>query len=304
MELAAKSPPTHADGATASAITGVATAGAITTTNAKALTESLPALESWPPRARGTIPLFNITAMSITFKDALQLGTGAGVKIGILDTGIVDLPNLQRQIAGHFYIEEENHRLRIFKSQTGFDDLSHGTVCADIIHRHAPDALLFDVKVMDANALNSRFKLEAGIRLGIEQGWHILTLSVGTQVEDPQLKRATEEALARGIIILSAIECGAAKPGFPAAYPGVISIDYDSFKHPLAVKPGDGKTADLIGHGVYVEALNSGGKMENHTGSSFACPHVTALAARARQFFPEMTSKEFLSKIKSWDGVA
>ena len=77
----------------------------------------------------------------------------------------------------------------------------------------------------------------------------------------------------------------------------MISVDHDFFDEPLAHRAGE--RADVSGHGVYVEALNAEGKLESFTGSSFACPHITALAARARQHFPEMGSVQLRDYFRS-----
>ena len=235
--------------------------------------------------------------MAITFEQALQTGTGAGVRIGILDTGIAGLPHLRNHLGGHYQVVDENDQISIVENQTGFDDVNHGTAIADIIHRYAPEATLFDMKVMDFRSLNSRYKIGAGIRFGTGQGWDILNICVGTQRDYTRLREVTDDAIRDGLMIISAIDCEAEKVGFPAEYPDVIGVDYDLFDSPLGF--GFTENADICGHGIYIDAINAGGNTESYTGSSFACPHITALAARARQFFPNLTSQEFLDKLKS-----
>lgn len=230
--------------------------------------------------------------MSDLFADAIAHGSGQGVSIGILDTGINDLPAFEGIIGGHFRVEEKNRQLRVVDCTSGNDLISHGTACADIIHRHAPGAKLYDVQVLDYKALNSRFKLAAGIRFGTEQGWDILNVCVASQTDFPRLREMTEAALAAGVIVVSAIDGHGQGSGFPAAYPGVISVEHDYFEDPLAVRPTE--EATVCAHGVYVEARNARGEIESFTGSSFASPHVTALLARAKPVFPDLSGMELL----------
>lgn len=224
----------------------------------------------------------------------MMRGDGRGVTIGILDTGINDLPGFEDCLKGHFRVEESDRKLRIEECGQGDDRISHGTTCADIIHRYAPGADLFDVRVLDYKVLNSRYKLAAGIRFGMEKGWDILNLCVGSHEDFARLREITREALERGTIIVAAIDGDIPGGGYPAAYPGVISVDHDYLESPLEIRPSN--AASVCGHGVYVEARNAAGEVESFTGSSFASPHVTALLARVRPLFPEMNGGELLER--------
>jgi subtilisin family serine protease len=46
----------------------------------------------------------------------------------------------------------------------------------------------------------------------------------------------------------------------------------------------------LVARGVYVQAPKSGGGHQLWTGTSFACPHVTAVVARLLSINPGLTS--------------
>lgn len=239
--------------------------------------------------------------MAVLFDEALSQGTGKGVKIGVLDTGIVAIPSLEGGVTAHYQVVDRDRKIDVIKNEVGFDDIGHGTPCADIIHRHAPDAQLYDLKVMDYKSENSRYKIGAGIRFATQQGWDLLNLCVGTQIDYVRLREVTQDALDKGIMILSAIDCFGESVGYPAGYDEVISVDYDLFPNPMQYRFTE--KADVCAHGIYVEAYNVNGVMEAYTGSSFACPHVTALAARVREFFPAMTNREFLTRLRELDGV-
>lgn len=225
----------------------------------------------------------------------MMRGDGSGVTIGILDTGINDLPGFEDCLKGHFRVEESNRQLGIEECRRGDDRISHGTACADIIHRYAPGADLFDVQVLDYKVLNSRYKLAAGIRFGMEKGWDILNVCVGSHEDFPRLREITGKALEQGMIIVAAVDGDIPGGGYPAAYPGVISVDHDYLEDPLAIRPSN--AASVCGHGVYVEACNAAGKVESFTGSSFASPHVTALLARVRPLFPQWSGGELLQRL-------
>ena len=231
--------------------------------------------------------------------EALDRGTGAGVKVGVLDTGVADLPSFGDSVAGHFQVVDENRQLQIRTLQKGEDPLSHGTACADIILRHATEASIWDIRIMESREHNSRFKLAAGIRFGMEQGLDILNISIGAKEDFPRLKELVREAVGRGVWILSAIEAEGPGQGFPAAYPEVISIEHEFFSDPLGLSRGS--RADLAAHGVYVEARNARGEVEKYTGSSFAAPLVAGLAARVRQLLPELGPRDFCEAAIEWN---
>jgi minor extracellular serine protease Vpr len=46
---------------------------------------------------------------------------------------------------------------------------------------------------------------------------------------------------------------------------------------------------ELVARGIYVRAPKSGGGYQLFTGTSFACPHVTAIVARLLSLNPALT---------------
>ncbi len=238
----------------------------------------------------GVMPIMTEEELS-RFARALGSGTGRGVRVGIIDTGITDHPAFRGRVREHYRVVDRNRKVHIRRVRRVRDDLSHGTACADIILRHAPEVTLCDVQVMHFREHNSRHKLAAAIKFAALQGWDVLNICVGTQVDFDRLRDATRMALEAGMILLSATDNHEEHIGFPAAYPGVISVDLDYLDDPLDFRPGE--RSDLVGHGIYVEARNAAGALEAFTGSSFACPHIAALAARARETFPQMDSVSF-----------
>ncbi len=78
-------------------------------------------------------------------RECLATGTGKGVKIGVLDSGIEsDLPELNGCVKESYeVIQRGRTSAHISKLEKGEDVIDHGTACAYIIHQLAPDAELY-----------------------------------------------------------------------------------------------------------------------------------------------------------------
>lgn len=228
-------------------------------------------------------------------RQQLESGRGRGVRIGILDTGIATRPRSMRGIvASHHEVKSDaGGDIAIVRSAAGEDWHGHGTACAWILHHLVPSAELHSVKIIGDTPRGTDRNLVAGLRFAIEQGWDILNVSAGTLTSRDELEDLSRLAASRGILILAAKDNHPAKSGYPAALPLVIGVDMDHFPDPLSFRYFPDREIEVEAHGVYVEAPLPTGEMRAHTGTSFACPHVAAIAARWREKNPEMDLRAF-----------
>lgn len=224
-------------------------------------------------------------------RECLRTGTGKGVKIGILDSGVAsDLPELNgRVVSNHEVIERRGARAQVVALDKGHDVIEHGTACAYIIHKHAPDAELHSVRVIGASHSSTSQKLLAALEFAVEQGWDILNLSLGTELSYEQLSRLADRAYYQGKIWVAAKDNKRNKVGYPAGLASVIGVDMDWFEDPMSFRFYPGKVTEVEACGVYVDAPTSKGGWQQFTGTSFACPQVAGIAARLREHFPDLT---------------
>ena len=220
---------------------------------------------------------------------SLRTGTGRGVRIGMLDTGVdSDHPDLAGRIAANYEARVDVEHGRVVEVSRGTDHGEHGTACAGILTSLAPDAELHSVQIVGVHPRDSPLKLVAGLRFAVEQRWGIITINAGTEREHPGLRALVNEAWANGQIVIAAVDNRPEVIGYPAAYPNVLAVDMEHFEEPLEFRFHPDAEVEVEAKGIYVEAPCAGGGRRFYTGSSFAAPHVAAMAARLKEGVPEL----------------
>ena len=121
--------------------------------------------------------------------------TGRGVKVAVIDSGIDPRhPKISRVKDGVEFAVNSRGKVIRGVGMALVDRAGHGTACAGIIHRIAPAAELYSVRVFDESlCADGRALLEA-LHWAIEYGMDVVNLSLGTT--DPSLK-GPMEALCR-----------------------------------------------------------------------------------------------------------
>lgn len=222
----------------------------------------------------------------------LASGTGKGVKIGVLDSGIAtELPALHGKVRESYeVIEQGRNGVSVARLDKGYDAVEHGTACAYIIHQHAPDAELYSVKIIGRSHSSTSQKLIGALEFALTQDWDILNLSLGTESQYESLSRLADWAYYQGMIWVAAKDNKRHKIGYPAGLSSVIGVDMEHFKEPHCFRYYPGRVIEVEANGVYVDAPTPEGGWQQFTGTSFACPQVVGIAARLREHFPKLTS--------------
>lgn len=195
-----------------------------------------------------------------SIKNAHERGlTSAGVNVAIIDTGLMlNHPWIKRSMGDSVDFTGE-----------GMEDLNgHGTMVALIVLMDAPDAKVFNVKVMDSEGRGSEEKLIKGIQWAVKKGVHVINLSVGVYHKkwglldcngDCKICRAAENAAKAGVIVVAAAgnESGKtycpAKVGIVKKDIGVISVAaYDFETGKMESYSGVGSIAAPVGRYRFV----------------------------------------------------
>ena len=215
---------------------------------------------------------------------AFSEGTGRGVRIAVLDSGIeVNHPRLQGlRLADDWYIVSSEVKLEA-KSGDGTDVFGHGTAVADIIRQIAPEAKIGSFRVL-GEQLNSRTAIiREGVRQAIDRGYHILNCSFGCGVKEHvlQYKDWIDEAYLKGIHIVAACNnIDFTIPEWPGYFPTVITVNMakGGAGDRLYYRPGN--LVEFAACGVNVSAAWRNRETREVTGSSFATPRVAAFLAK------------------------
>lgn len=217
--------------------------------------------------------------------------TGRGVTVAIVDSGIeTDHPDLTGKVIEAVEARVEGNRV-VFDSSTAGDSAGHGTACAGIIARIAPDVKFASIKVLGAGGLGDGQVFLAGLEYAIKQRYKVINLSLGTT--KPQFFAPLHDMLDRayqaGCIVVAAAN-NLPQPSFPSVFSSsLISVIKSEETDPLKFGFHYGEVIELTAPGVNVRTAWLGGGHRNLTGNSFACPHIAGIVARFVEGYPNLT---------------
>jgi subtilisin family serine protease len=223
--------------------------------------------------------------------DGWRAATGRGVTVAIIDSGVeVGHPDLAGRVKESVEARLENKRV-VFDVSDGGDSAGHGTACAGIIARVAPEAEIYSIKVLGPGGLGDGHAFLAGLEYAIKRGLRVINLSLGTT--KPQFFAPLHDLLDRaylaGCIVVSAAN-NLPQPSFPSVFSSsLISVSKSSSSEPMEFGFKYGEVIELTAPGVNVRTAWPGGGQRNLTGNSFACPHIAGLIARILEKHPEFT---------------
>jgi subtilisin len=218
--------------------------------------------------------------------------TGAGVKVAVIDSGIDnDHPAVAGHVKGYVSFWEDDDG-QIHSSQEPHSDaFGHGTACADIIRRLAPDCELYSVKILGVRLTGKGPTLAAGLRWAIEQGMQVINLSLGSINKEYSgiLYELTDAAYFKDIVLVTAAN-NMPVPSFPSLYASVISVashsgEDDPYEFYYNLTP----PVEFGAPGVNVTVAWLGGQQRTVTGNSFSAPHISGLVAKILGKYPGLT---------------
>ncbi|OBI46713.1 type VII secretion-associated serine protease mycosin [Mycobacterium sp. E796] len=250
-----------------------------------------------------------------------QLTRGAGQRVAVIDTGVSRHPRLPDVVPGGDYV---------FTGDGTQDCDAHGTLVAGILGRVAPEATLIGIRQSSAKFAPTGDRSRAGvgdvdtmaqaIRTAADLGASVINVSsvacvpVTASLDD----RAVGAALAyavdvkNAVVVAAAGNTGTAGPcppqrpdatwqtatviASPAWYDDYVltvgSVDADGTPSPFTLA---GPWVDVAASGEDVAALGS----QPVSGTSYAAPVVSGLAALIRARFPALTARQVMGRITS-----
>jgi subtilisin family serine protease len=276
--------PAVADGPVAAASTEVST-GTASATGVRASTSA--------QRRRN---VYSPALVAIHGPRAWKRSTGHGVTVAVIDTGVAgDVANLRgRVLPGIDMVEPA--------SPNGWRDEApvggHGTGVASVIagsgrgipvHGIAPGVQILPVRILDAHGLCPDALVAQGIVWATRHGADVINLSLGTAADEISARDKRREhaavryAVGHGVTVVA----GAGNDGpdnggrfYPAAFPEVIAVGGTNRGGTQPVPFSDrGQWVDVAAPAVGVWNANVDGTLGEASGTSFAAPAVSAMAA-------------------------
>lgn len=219
--------------------------------------------------------------------------TGSGVKVAVLDSGVdADHPWV-RSVEGAVAVDFDSEAPGNVRFTEGphEDVFGHGTACAGIIRRMAPDCEIYSVRVLGPKLTGKGFVFAAGLRWALRNGMRVVNLSLSTGKRDyySVFHRIADEAAFRRVMLVCAIN-NMPGPSFPAEYSSVFSVaSHEDVDDPLAFDYNPSPPAEWGAPGIDVEVPWLEGKTIVATGNSFAAPHIAAVLTLILAKHPELT---------------
>lgn len=223
--------------------------------------------------------------------DGWKERTGKGVSVAVIDSGIDDAhPDLKGRVVESVEARLVNKRV-VFEPSVSGDSAGHGTACAGIISKIAPDVEFYSIKVLGAGGLGDGQTFLAGLEYAIKKRYRIINLSLGTT--KPQFFAPLHDLLDRayqaGCIVVAAAN-NFPQPSYPSVFSSsLISVSKSTETDPFRFGFRYGEVIELTAPGVNVRTAWLAGGYKNLTGNSFACPHIVGIIALLLEMYPNLT---------------
>ena len=227
-----------------------------------------------------------------------QGATGAGIRVGVLDSGIAPHADIVGSLAeGWNYIND---------SADTDDELGHGTSVAGLIAGRseegfigvAPDVTLVPLKCFQQKSSKTS-SVVRGIYGGVNDfGCSILNLSLGFAEDSQALREAVDYALEMGVLLVASVgNGGVTSLYYPSAYDGVLGVGEAKSDGRVSLRSNHNQSVSLLAPGEKLKTLYYKGGYTEATGTSFAVPLVVGAAAVLWSARPELSAKELMELI-------
>jgi subtilisin family serine protease len=239
---------------------------------------------SWGPAEAPGDRIVDPLLGSITAEHAFGGSTGKGVRVAIVDSGVDDEhPAVAGAVRGWIEPNVADDGTTTYRTERHGDAFGHGTACAGIIHRIAPEAEIYSVRVLGPRLSGKGPVFAAGLRWAAENGMHVVNCSLGTTKRDfyALFHEIADAAFHRGVTVVTAAN-NMPELSFPSLFASVLSVACHAEargEDPLEIFCNPDPPVEFGAHGIDVRVAWSRGGYSTMTGNSFAAPHVTGVVA-------------------------
>lgn len=234
-------------------------------------------------------------------QEAQALSRGDNIRVAVVDSGVdVAHPELAGDVEATFDTlgtDEKPH--------------AHGTAVASLIVGHlrlhgvAPAARILAVRSFSANAdgegtTGTTFNILKGLDWAISQHVNIINMSFGGP-PDPATSRTLAGAFEKGIVLIAAAGNSGPRspPLFPADDPSVIAVAATDANDHLFKRSTPGANISVAAPGVDIVVAVPNAGYDVLTGTSFAAPLVSGIAALMMARSPGITPKAIRGILQS-----
>lgn len=219
----------------------------------------------------------------------------------VVDSGIEETHPEVGGIASAVGFSWDRERHQVVRVGNAAEDLfGHGTACAGVIRRAAPECRLHSVRVLGEQLLGKGEVFAAGLRHAISSGARVVNLSLSTSKADfaGVFHEIADEAAFAGVVLVCAVG-NYPGPSYPSQFASVLSVAANDGTGPFDLDCNPGPPVEFGAPGIDVHVPWRGGASVVTTGNSFAAPHVTGLVARLLSKHPELVPYEVKSVLRA-----
>jgi subtilisin len=216
----------------------------------------------------------------ITAEWAWGGSTGRGVKVAIIDSGIdASHPGVGGEVNGYATISDGGDGVRV-DTTPHQDEYGHGTACASIIRSLAPECELYSIRVLGPTLGGKASHFEAGLRWAIDNGMHVVNLSLGTTTREycGILHELSDRAYFQNVALITAAN-NRSIPTFPSIYSSVISVATHDVADPFCWYYNPRPPVEFGANGTNVRVAWKNGDWITTTGNSYAAAHISGIIA-------------------------
>ncbi|MBE4907144.1 S8 family peptidase [Bacillus luteolus] len=215
--------------------------------------------------------------------------TGKGIKIAVLDSGVVpNHPDLK--IAGgvsfvggsNDYIDKNGHGTHV----TGIIGAQHNSIGINGI---APDATIYVVKVLDAEGFGFLSEIAAGIDWAINNNIDIINLSIGTNEDSITLSSIIKKAYNSGVFVVASAGNDGDPNGdtdtidYPGRYLETIAVGAVDKDFVRAGFSATGPLLEVVAPGVDILSTYLNNDYAILSGTSMSTAYVTGVLALIKE---------------------
>ena len=226
--------------------------------------------------------------------------TGAGVRVGIIDSGLEnDHPSLNGRVVENVTVEIGDDGPTVVPDGTA-DMFGHGTACGGIILSLAPEVDLVSIRVLGADLRGKGTAFAAGLEWAIEQNLDVCNLSLSSKSEAlyPVFHELADRAYFQSTALVSAAN-NVPAPSYPSLFSSVFSVAAHGEPDPWRVYYNPAPPVEFGAWGVDVPIAWKDGGSTVATGNSFAAPHIAGLVALILSKHPGLSPFELKAILAS-----
>jgi subtilisin family serine protease len=219
--------------------------------------------------------------------------TGAGVRVGIIDSGLENAhPRLNGRVVENVAVEMTDDGPRVVPDEP-IDLFGHGTACGAIILSLAPEAELVSIRVLGADLRGKGTAFASGLEWAIDRGLPVCNLSLSSKSESlfPLFHDLVDRAYFQSMALVSAAN-NVQAASYPSLFSSVISVAAHGEPDPRRIYYNPLPPVEFGAWGVDVPIAWKDGGSTVATGNSFAAPHIAGLVALLLSKHPGLTPFE------------